>query len=138
MPQPSITTVTVDGEKFLALSAHVSFSTASDQSGLPVMGSLTAGIEVVVDLHDDGNMPFDRVKKLFSLANVVTRDKIKDVKIEFWKDENRQDALCTYAFKGWISHWSTGSGGQGVNHTLSLNIQPTMDVKNFPELRISN
>jgi hypothetical protein len=138
MPQPSITTVTIDGEKFLALSAHFSFSTASDQSGLPVMGSLTSAIEVVVDLHDDGNMPFDRVKKLFTLANVVTRDKIKDIRIEFWKDENRQDALCSYAFKGWISHWSTGSGGHSVNHTLSMSIQPAMDVKNFTELKISN
>ena len=138
MPQPSVTTVTIDGDKFDALTANVSFSTASDSSGMPMMGSFNSSIEVIVDLHDNKNMPFSTVKKLFELAKVVTKDKVKDVKIEFWQDENRQDVLCSYAFKGWISHWHTGSGGGGNNHTLSISVQPAIDTKNYNDLRISN
>jgi hypothetical protein len=104
---------------------------------MPQMGSLSCGIEVVVDIHDNQNMPFSTLKRLFELANVVTRDKIKDIKIEFWQDEHRQDVICSYAFKGWISHWHTGSGGGG-NHMLSMSIQPAMNQQNFSELRISN
>src|SRR5438270_7665728 len=138
MPQPSVTTVTIDGDKFDALTANVSFSTASDSSGMPMMGSFNSSIEVIVDLHDNKNMPFSTVKKLFELAKVVTKDKVKDVKIEFWQDENRQDVLCSYAFKGWISHWHTGSGGGTNNHTLSISVQPAIDTKNYNDLRISN
>ncbi|HLW83630.1 MAG TPA: hypothetical protein VKR60_00365 [Candidatus Sulfotelmatobacter sp.] len=139
MAQPAITTVTVDGQKFNALSASVSFATASDQSGMPQMGSLSCGIDVVVDIHDNQNMPFGTLKKLFELANVVTRDKIKDMKIEYWQDEKQQDAICSYAFKGWISHWHTSSGGNGsTNHVLSMSLQPAINSQNFSELRISN
>jgi hypothetical protein len=138
MAQPSVTTVTIDGDKFDALSASVSFSTASDNAGMPMMGSFNSSIEVIVDLHDNKNLPFSTVKKLFELSKVVTKDKIKDVKIEFWQDENRQDVLCSYAFKGWISHWHTGSGGNGTNHTLSMSLQPAIDQSNYNDLRISN
>jgi hypothetical protein len=138
MAQPSVTTVTIDGEKFDALSASVSFSTATDKSGLPMMGSFTSSIEIIVDIHDNKSFPFSTIKKLFEMSKVVTKDKIKDVKIEFWQDENRQDVICSYAFKGWISHWHNGSGGNGANHTLSMSIQPAIDDKNFNDLRISN
>jgi len=138
MASPSVTTVTIDGDKFDALSASVSFSTASDNAGMPMMGSFNSSIEIIVDLHDNKNMPFSTVKKLFELSKVVTKDKIKDVKIEFWQDENRQDVLCSYAFKGWISHWHNGSGGNGTNHTLSMSLQPAIDQSNYNDLRISN
>ena len=137
MAQPSVTTVTIDGNKFNAASASLSLATASDNAGMPQMGSLSAGIDVVVDIHDNQNMPFGTLKKLFELANVVTRDKVKDVKLEFWQDEKQQDVICSYAFKGWIRQWHTGSGGNG-NHTLSMSIQPAIDSKNFSEMRISN
>jgi hypothetical protein len=138
MAQPSVTTLTIDGKKFNAVSASFSCSTASDVSGFPVMGSFNSAIEVAVDIHDDSNMPFSVLKSLFELSHVVTRDKIKDVKIEFWKDENRQDVICSYAFKGWISHWHTGSGTGSGNHILSMSIQPAIDSNNFSDLRISN
>jgi hypothetical protein len=138
MAIPSVTTVTIDGNKFSATSASLSLATASDLAGMPQMGSLSCGINVVVDIHDNQNMPFGTLKKLFELANVVTKDKIKDIKIEFWQDDSRQDVICSYAFKGWISHWHTGSGGAGANHLLSMSIQPAIDSKNFSELRISN
>lgn len=138
MAQPSITTVTIDGFSFNAIMANVTMSTSSDMAGMPGMGSLTAGVQVVVDMHDNANMPFASLKQLFDLTSVVTRDKVKDMKIEYWQDESKQDALCVYSFRGWISHWSTGSGGGGSNHTLQLTLQPALDSKNFAELKLSN
>lgn len=99
------------------------------------MGSLRASVEVAIDIHDDVNMPFQSLKKLFDLANVVTRGKIKPVKIELWKDENRQDAICVYTFNGWISNWRTVSGAGG-NHTLYLTLQPAMDKQNHQEITL--
>jgi hypothetical protein len=138
MPQPSITTVTIDGNKFNALSAGVSLATGSDQAGMPQMGSLNCAIDVVVDVHDNQNMPFSTLKALFDLANVVTRDKIKDVKIEFWQDDSKKDVICAYSFKGWISHFHTGSGGPTTNNILTMSIQPAINSQNFTDLRISN
>lgn len=133
---PWRTTVTIDGNSFGANSVGVGFSTQADRSGSPVMGSLQTSIDVSVDIHDDVNMPFDSLRKLFDLANVVTKDKIKDIKIEFWKDENRQDVVCSYRLKGWISHWQTHSNGD--NHTLVMSIQPSMNQDNFSTIMISN
>lgn len=138
MASPSNTTVTIDGQKFNAMSASISLATASDGSGMPQMGSLSCGIDVVVDIHDNTNMPFSALKKLFELANVVTREKIKDIKIEYWDDEDRKDVICSYAFKGWISHWHTSSGGNTSSHLLSMSIQPALNSQNFSDLRISN
>jgi hypothetical protein len=138
MAKPSVTTVSIDGLRFNAYTANVSIATTADVSGMPGMGTLSAGVQVVVDMHDNVNMPFATLKHLFDLASVVSRDKIKDIKIEYWQDEAQQDALCVYSFKGWISHWSTGSGGDGSNHTLQLSLQPALDTKNFAELQMSN
>lgn len=137
MAEPSNTTITIDGQKFNAISAHVALSTIHDDAGMPLMGSTRCAIECVVDMHDNVNLPFSTLKSLFNLANVVTRDKIKDIKIEFWQDESQQDALCTYTFKGWISHFVTGSGS-GTNHMLSLSIQPALDKTNYVDLQIGN
>ena len=138
MAQPSMTTVTIGDTKFNALSAGVSLATTSDNAGMPQMGSLRCGIDVVVDIHDNKNVPFSSLKSLFELANVVTREKVKDVKIEFWEDEDRKNVICAYQFKGWISHWQTSSGGNGASHILSLSIQPATNSQNFAELRLSN
>ncbi|QEE27821.1 hypothetical protein FTW19_07315 [Terriglobus albidus] len=137
MAKPSVTTVTIDGNKFNAFAVNVALSTVSEVAGMPMMGSLSCNIQVSVDMHDNTNMPFSTLKTLFDLANVVTREKIKDIKVEFWQDDSQQDALCTYAFKGWISHWNTGSG-DGANHTLTMSLQPTLDTKNYVDLRMSN
>ena len=138
MPQPSITTVSIDGSKFNALSAGVSLATGIDQAGMPQMGSLSCAIDVVVDIHDNENMPFGTLRKLFDLANVVTRDKIKDIKIEYWQDEHQKDVICAYSFKGWISHWHTSSGAQASSHVLSLSLQPAVNKQNYTELKITN
>lgn len=138
MATPSNTTVTIDGLKFNAYSANVSLATSADASGMPGMGTLSCGVQVAVDMHDTLNMPFSTLKRLYELASVVTRDKIKPIKIEYWQDESQQDALCVYSFKGWISNWSTGSGGSGSNHVLHLSLQPALDTQNFVDLQLSN
>ena len=76
---------------------------------------------------------------------MVTRDKIKDIKVEFWKDDSRQDALCTYRFKGWISNFETTnppleSSGDlpGINHMLVVDLEPVMNQQNFQEIAIGN
>ena len=137
MAQPSNTTVTIDGNTFNALSAHIGISTLHTHNGMPRMGTLQTAIAFVVDMHDNDNMPYATLQKIFTLAQTVTPDKIKDIKIELWQDENQQDALCTYSFKGWISEFSTGSGG-GSNHTLSIRVQPALDQQNFIDLKMGN
>ncbi|MEW6365994.1 MAG: hypothetical protein AB1714_15295 [Acidobacteriota bacterium] len=153
MAAPYRSTVTIDGDKFDAVSTGVAFNTLKDRAGMPEMGSLTTSIKVFVDFHDDQNMPHATLKKLFDLANVVTRDKIKDIKLEFWKDDAKQDALCSYAFKGWISKFETcnpmpssavGSGATDlspystINHLLILELEPVLNQQNFKEITMSN
>lgn len=153
MASPFRSTVTVDGTKFDAVSTSVKFSTLKDRAGMPEMGSLSTNIQVYVDFHDDTNLPHSSLKKLFELANVVTREKIKDIKIEFWKDDAKQDALCSYAFKGWISRFETLNplptsvpGGQSadtsphstINHLLILELEPTLGQQNFKDIKMSN
>jgi hypothetical protein len=148
MASPSRTTVTIDGTKFDAVSVLVAFQTEKDRAGMPQMGSLQTDIRVWVDFHDDTNLPHGSLKKLFDLANVVTRDKVKDMKIEFWKDDAHQDALCSYSFKGWLSGYHTCNPGNGsvegggdlasVNHLLVLNLEPSLNQQNFKDISMSN
>ena len=148
---PYRSTVTVDGTKFNAASVVVAFSTDQDSAGMPQMGSLQTDIRVWVDFHDDTNLPHAALKKLFDLANVVTRDKVKDMKIEFWKDDAHQDALCSYSFKGWISGFHTSNPGSGtmvttanpdnlggMNHLLVLDLEPALNQQNFKDVQMSN
>jgi len=135
--QPSNSTVTIDGDKFNALAAHVEISTHHDDRGMPLMGSLKCGISFLVDMHDNQNMTYSKLSKLYELAKMVTRDKIKDIKIEYWTDDSQADALCTYTFRGWISLFSTSSG-QGSNHILKINLQPALDPKQFIDMQMGN
>ena len=160
MAAPYRCTVTIDGTKFDAVSSSIKFGTEKDRAGMPQMGSLLTEIRVWADFHDDQNLPFSTLKKFFDLANVVTRDKIKDIKIEFWKDDSHQDALCSYSFKGWISRFETinpsdstrtlnlsdGNGTekqfQGIapalNHALVLDLEPVLNQQNFSDVKMSN
>src|SRR5215469_9234787 len=132
---PYRSTVTVDGTKFDAVSSAVVFQTDKDRTGMPQMGSLNTSIRVWVDFHDDTNLPHSALKKLFDLSNVATRDKVKDMKIEFWKDDSHQDDLCSYSFKGWVSGFHTcnppnisehgaPTSENLVNHLLVLDLEP--------------
>jgi hypothetical protein len=155
---PNRTTVTIDGTKFNAVTTSVKFNTEKDRSGVAQMGSLSTRIRVWADLHDDTNLPFSSVKKFFDLSNVVTRDKIKPIKIEFWKDETQRDALCTYSFNGWVRRFETSNpldflpSGQttsteallaegaapDLNHMLVLDLEPAMNQQNFQDIKMSN
>jgi len=155
MATPYRCTVTVDGTKFGAVSTSVQFSTEKDRSGVPQMGSLSTVIRVWADFHDDQNLPFSAVKKMFDLANVVTTDKIKPMKIEFWKDDSRQDALCSYSFNGWIRRFETTNPIElslldketeaqfrsltpDLNHVLVLDLEPAMNQQHFKDIKMSN
>jgi hypothetical protein len=127
----------------------VAFETTKDRAGMPQMGSLKTSIQVVVDFHDDKNMPFGTLSSLFELAKVVTRDKVKDIKLEYWKDDAHQDALCSYKFKGWISgfHTCNPAGGDNgmtagdsvnLNHLLVLELEPALNQANVQEISFSN
>lgn len=145
---PYRSTCTIDGNKFDCLSISVSFATDKDRSGMPQMGSLQTNIRAYVDFHDDQNIPYSTMNSLFSLANVVTKEKVKDIKLEFWKDDSHQDALCSYSFKGWISGFhtmnpyqsteSSRSGDTGVNHILVLDLEPSLNQQNFSDISLSN
>ena len=137
LAQPRVTTIQVDDVMFQADSVSVGFTTQSSLGGLPLMGSLQTHIEVVVDAHDVANFPFDVLKKLFEMSKLVTRDKIKTMKISFWSDEAQQDAICTFSFDGWISNFQIHSGNQG-NHTIVMNFQPTLDEQNYHVIDIGN
>jgi hypothetical protein len=145
---PNRSTVTIDGNKFDCVSVSVAFQTEKDRAGMPQMGSLSTSIKAYVDFHDDQNLPFSTLKTLFDLSNVVTRDKVRDVKVEFWKDDNKQDALVSYGFKGWISSFHTLNPYQndqateadhiGVNHMLVLELEPALNQQNFKDVTLSN
>ena len=146
MAQPRRTTITIDSNKFNAYSSSVVLLSNKSSGNMPEMGSLTTSIRVWVDFHDDANMPFSTMQSLFDLANVVTRDKIKDIKIEFWKDDSQQDALCAYQFKGWISRFETTSvpsdaiagGTPATNHMLVLDLEPALNTDNYKDLKMTN
>ncbi len=159
MAAPYRCTVTIDGTKFDAVSTSVTFATDKDKTGMPTMGSLITEVRVWADFHDDKNLPFSAIKKFFDMANVVTRDKIKDIKLEFWKDDSHQDALCSYAFKGWVSRFETSNDKEftkgmylgendkekafmglapALNHMLVLDLEPTLSQEHFGDLKMSN
>ncbi|GGG99025.1 hypothetical protein [Silvibacterium dinghuense] len=149
MAAPYRSTCTIDGQQFDCLSVSVAFSTEKDRAGMPQMGSLSTTIRAYVDFHDDQNMPYSTMSNLFNLANVVTRDKVKSIKLEFWKDDSHQDALASYTFNGWISGFHTlnpyqsedqlsSTDHSGINHVLVLDLEPAMNQQNFSDISLSN
>ena len=149
MAAPYRSTCTIDSNKFDCLSISVSFATDKDRAGMPQMGSLATNIRVYVDFHDDTDIPYSTMNSLFNLSNVVTRDKVKPIKLEFWKDDSHQDALVSYSFNGWISGFHTlnpyqseeqleGEDHAGVNHILVLDLEAQMNQQNFQDITLSN
>ena len=158
MANPYRATVTINGQKFQAVTTSVKFNTEKDRSGTAQMGSLSTKIRVWADLHDTVNLPFSTVQNLFGLANVVTRNKIVPMKIEFWKDESQQDALVSYSFNGWIRRFETSNpldflpkaqavttedllaegAAPSLNHMLVLDLEPALNQANFGDVQMSN
>lgn len=133
----SVSTITIGDFRFNASTTQIGISTHHDDIGIPMMGSLRFVADISVDIHDTEAINFTTLNGLFELAKVVTRDKIKPIKIEYWKDELKQDAICTYNFDGWISSFTTTSGNGG-NHELHLHLQPALDSKSFTNLVMGN
>jgi hypothetical protein len=152
-------TVTINGTKFNAACASVKFGTQTDKSGQPLMGSLSTDIRVFADFHDSQNLPFGSLQTFFNLANVVVQANVVSMQIDYWKDEGQQDAICSYKFTGWISRFETinpsgvtqtlnldgnqnGPQYQGItpllNHMLILDLQPSLNQKNFGSISMSN
>ena len=137
MAQPSRTTITIDGKSFQAITTDFSIMTEHDGTGMPAMGSMACAIDIQVDINDTANMPFATLQSLFNLANIGTRDKIKDMKIDFWTDDSRSDVVCSYAFQGWISRYHINSSGE-ANHTLSLSLLPSLTPQQYHKIEMSN
>jgi len=135
--QPSNATVTVDGNKFNAESVHVGIETVHHHDGMPMMGVPRYIFECNADAHDTKNLPFGTLSRLFDLANIVNREKIVDIKIEFWQDENQRDVICTYSFHGWISEFHT-TAGSGGNHSVHMTFVPTLDKNQYVDVKMGN
>src|SRR5215471_5649091 len=134
---------TVDGTKFNALDAVFEMNTQSDQAGMPTLQTFSTMVHVRVDLNDTTNFPFSNIQKIFNLGNVPTRDKIKDIKLEFWQDDDMKNVICSYQFKGWIRSFrtsNTGSdtGGTSYNHILDLVFTPVVNQADYKLITIGN
>ena len=140
---PGRVSVTIDGTKFNALEAVYAMGTQKDPAGMPVLQTLNTAVHLRVDMNDDKNIPFETVKTLFELGNVPDRSKLKEMKVEFWKDDTMQDVVCSYKFKGWISMFRTTNTGHngaagGFNHVLEIELTPIINKENHQEVKISN
>jgi len=142
-------TVTVDGTKFDAITVKFGVNTQKDQTGMPILQTLNTRARVWVDAHDTKNFPFNAFKALFELANVPDNKKLKDMQIEYWLDDTKADALCSYKFKGWISRFETynpalGGGQIGeaweqqYNNILYMELEPIINKTNQQEVNIGN
>jgi hypothetical protein len=146
MAQPSIASVSIGSSTFNAIGVHFGMGTVNDgMSGMPTMGSLNCAIAVIVNLNDQVNVPFATLNTLFQLAYGVTHDKIQDVVLSFWADDAKQDVICTYTFRGWISNYVTATGssqngqdGNATNHILTLTLQPELDAKQAVKIQLGN
>ncbi len=136
--QPSVTPVRFGEVEFLAFSTALRVFTPYGPDGMmPLMGQTQTAIEVFVDMHDNENLSFDKASYLFTHSHTLTSDKVQDCKLTFWTDDRRQDALSTFAFRGWIAHFGVLSGG-GSNHLLMLRFQPLPDSKQFVNILHGN
>lgn len=136
---PGRVTVTIDGTAFDAVDAEFTMGTQKDAAGMPVLQTLATTVHVRVDLNDDRNIPYTAIKKLFKLGNVPDRSKLKEMKIEFWHDDKKENATCTYKFKGWISTFrvsNKGGGVSGYNHLLDMELTPIINKENHQEVNI--
>lgn len=138
---PGRVTVTIDGTKFDAVDAVFTMGTQKDAAGMPVLQTLATSVHVRVDLNDDRNIPYATIEKLFKLGNVPDRTKLKEMKVEFWHSDNKEDVTCAYKFKGWISLFKVsnqGGGATGYNHLLDMELTPIINKENYQEVTIGN
>lgn len=140
---PGRVSVTIDGTKFSAVEAAFTMGTQRDPAGMPVLQTLNTVVFLRVNLNDTQDIPYGTLKKLFELGNVPTHAKQKDMKVEFWKDDDKKDVICAYSFKGWISLFRTTNTGHngaagGYNHVLEMELTPLINKEHQQEVKISN
>jgi hypothetical protein len=149
---PGRVSVTIDGTKFNTIETIFGVGTQKDAAGMPVLQTLHTKVQVWVDLFDDQNFPFDNIKKTFDLANVPDRSKLKEIKLEFWKDDRMEDVICSYKFKGWIGKFEvynpvlalpehpvvTDAASRVYNHVLHMELEPIINKESYQEVTISN
>lgn len=148
MASPYNSTCTIGGNTFDALEILVTLETTPDRNGMPTMGSFTSIVRVVVDMSDTQNMPYSTLSSMFNQSNVATQQSIVPIKLEYWVDETKQNALCCFKFNGWISAFQTvnptgnladvTSQGQVINNMLIIDLQPTLNQANQPNFTFSN
>jgi hypothetical protein len=134
---------TVDGTKFNAVEAAFEMNTQSDHAGMPTLQTFNTSVHVRVDLHDTKNFPFGNIQKIFNLGNVPTRDKIKDIKLEFWEDDDMKNVICSFQFKGWVRSFRTSNTGSDTgnatyNHVLDVVFTPVVNQSDYKEITIGN
>jgi hypothetical protein len=140
---PVRATLSFDGEKLDVVEAIFAMNTQKDPAGMPVMQTLSTSVQVRIDLHDDKNVPFGTLKKLFDLSNVATREKVKDMKMELWKDDAKKDVVCSFKCKAWISSFRVSNvggdvGGTTYNHLLDIEFTPVHNQANYQEITLGN
>src|SRR5262245_19452763 len=141
---PGRATVTIDGStKINVVDAEFVINTQSDQAGMMVLGTLNTEMHFSVDLTDTKNCDFQTLKKMFDLANVPDRTKIKDIKVDFWLDDSMQNVVCSYKFKGWISSFRVSNvggenSGRHFNHMFYGVVKPVVNRENYQEVTMGN
>jgi hypothetical protein len=135
-------TLTFDGEKIDVVEAVFAMHTAKDPSGMPMMQTLNTAVQIRVDLHDTDNIKFQTLKKLFDLSNVATREKIKDLKVELWNDDSKNNVICSFKCKAWISPFRVsnvgGDAGATYNNYLDVEFTPVHNQANYQEITLGN
>ena len=133
--------VTIDGTKINAAEAVFAMDAQRTDLGIPKMELPIVSVNVRISLNDEKNCPFQTIKKLFDLSAATNKkDRIKPIKIEFWKDLAMQDVVCTYSFQGWITSFRTSNLGadDSYNHVLDLELSPDITEGRYQEVKIGN
>ena len=133
--------VTIDGTKINAAEAVFAMDAQRTDLGIPKMELPVVSVNVRINLNDEKNCPFQTIKKLFDLSAASNKkDRIKPIKIEFWKDLAMQDVVCTYSFQGWITSFRTSNVGvdDNYNHVLDLQLTPDTTDGRYQEVKIGN
>jgi hypothetical protein len=140
---PVRATLSFDGEKVDVVEAIFAMNTQKDPAGMPVMQTLNTAVQVRIDLHDDQNIKFGTLKKLFDSGNVAVREKIKELKLECWKDDSKKDVICSFKCKAWISSFRVSNvggdvGGTTYNTVLDIEFTPVHNQANYQEITLGN
>lgn len=146
MANPYRCTAQIGDVEIQAVSVDFDLFSRKDDLGLPKIGSASTNIELTIDLLDTDNATFQKVSRLFELANRVHQEKVVDMKLSYWLDENQEDAIMQLSFPGWVSRFNASqpmiagpdAGKQGLVHMLVVGIEPALDETHYKRIVISN